>query len=79
MKDCQEKVYGNRGNPALLKLVAANSRVLDCGCGTGDNARHLKLRVLQNRGRYSELRGAKSCFNALRAGLCGGSGSRHSG
>ena len=44
MRDCQKKIYGNRGSPALLELVAANSRVLDCGCGAGDNARHLKLR-----------------------------------
>ncbi len=44
MTDCREHVYQNSGNPALLEFVPPNSRVLDCGCGAGDNARLLKQR-----------------------------------
>lgn len=35
--------YRNRGNPALLDLIdIPPARVLDCGCGAGDNARLLR-------------------------------------
>lgn len=39
--DCSERVYENAGNQELLKLVSRlpPGRVLDCGCGAGDNAR----------------------------------------
>ena len=40
-----EKVYRNRGNPPLLGLLPEKSgRVLDCGCGAGDNAQLLQAR-----------------------------------
>lgn len=32
-------IYRNRGNKSLLDMLGANAgRVLDCGCGPGDNA-----------------------------------------
>jgi SAM-dependent methyltransferase len=41
----RDKVYQNAGNPALLALVPVDvRRVLDVGCGAGDNARALKGR-----------------------------------
>jgi SAM-dependent methyltransferase len=40
------RVYTNAGNPALLQLVAASARrVLDVGCGAGDNAALLRART----------------------------------
>jgi 2-polyprenyl-3-methyl-5-hydroxy-6-metoxy-1,4-benzoquinol methylase len=40
-----ERVYQNDGNPALIALLDASPmRVLDVGCGAGDNVRLLKLR-----------------------------------
>ena len=45
MTDCADKIYRNAGNLALLQLIPPNTRVLDCGCGAGDNAR-----ILQSRG-----------------------------
>jgi methionine biosynthesis protein MetW len=41
--DCSERIYKNAGNQELLKLVSGlpPGRVLDCGCGAGDNARAL--------------------------------------
>lgn len=47
MTACAEKVYQNAGNLPLLellKMLPAGSRVLDCGCGSGDNARILQAR-----------------------------------
>lgn len=40
---CVDRVYQNEGNLPLLELFANDSpgRVLDCGCGAGDNARIL--------------------------------------
>ena len=40
------KVYENAGNLELLELLpaSADGRVLDCGCGAGDNARILSSR-----------------------------------
>jgi SAM-dependent methyltransferase len=41
----ENKVYQNAGNPALLALVPSHvEKVLDIGCGAGDNARLLKER-----------------------------------
>jgi 2-polyprenyl-3-methyl-5-hydroxy-6-metoxy-1,4-benzoquinol methylase len=41
--DCTEKEYSNFGNKALLTLLNGNTkRVLDVGCGAGDNARLIK-------------------------------------
>jgi SAM-dependent methyltransferase len=42
MTVCAQKVYQNAGNLPLLRMIPPNSRVLDCGCGAGDNARILK-------------------------------------
>ncbi len=40
---CRDRIYENAGNPALVGLVAPTvARVLDVGCGAGDNARLLK-------------------------------------
>jgi len=40
-----EKVYQNLGNPPLLALFPGErGRVLDCGCGAGDNAQILHAR-----------------------------------
>jgi len=40
-----ENVYRNQGNLPLLDLLPAEAgRVLDCGCGAGDNARILRSR-----------------------------------
>lgn len=39
------RVYANAGNPALLDLLDAGARrVLDVGCGAGDNAAQLRAR-----------------------------------
>lgn len=37
---CEDKLYKNQGNRALLDLLANRTpgRALDCGCGAGDNA-----------------------------------------
>jgi len=38
-------IYKNQGNPALLDLLSSSrGRILDCGCGAGDNARILSDR-----------------------------------
>lgn len=42
--DCAEKVYRNAGNRTLLDALPRGGRVLDCGCGAGDNARILQAR-----------------------------------
>jgi 2-polyprenyl-3-methyl-5-hydroxy-6-metoxy-1,4-benzoquinol methylase len=43
---CAERIYRNAGNLPLLALLGTKPgcRVLDCGCGAGDNARVLKSR-----------------------------------
>lgn len=43
---CAEKVYSNSGNVPLLELLPREKmgRLLDCGCGSGDNARILRDR-----------------------------------
>ena len=42
MNDCGGLVYKNAGNAGLLHLLSSSpGRVLDCGCGAGDNARLL--------------------------------------
>jgi len=41
---CSDKIYANSGNLPLLGMLPAprgGRRVLDCGCGAGDNARLL--------------------------------------
>jgi len=41
----EHKVYTNSGNPALIEMLGRSSvRVLDIGCGAGDNARLIKQR-----------------------------------
>jgi 2-polyprenyl-3-methyl-5-hydroxy-6-metoxy-1,4-benzoquinol methylase len=44
MTICTHKMYQNSGNLPLLKLLPMKKggRVLDCGCGAGDNARILR-------------------------------------
>jgi SAM-dependent methyltransferase len=45
MGDYGELTYKNRGNVGLLDLLCASpGRILDCGCGAGDNARILSDR-----------------------------------
>ena len=45
MTNCRDMAYHNAGNLPLLDLVSASaSRVLDVGCGAGDNARVLAER-----------------------------------
>jgi SAM-dependent methyltransferase len=43
---CEDKLYKNQGNNALLGLLTTRTpgRALDCGCGAGDNARILASR-----------------------------------
>ena len=37
--DCSQKIYRNAGNISLLNILPkSKGRVLDCGCGAGDNA-----------------------------------------
>jgi ubiquinone/menaquinone biosynthesis C-methylase UbiE len=52
-----EKVYSNRGNPAVLAMVPSTAkRILDIGCGAGDNARILKAKGCEVVGvTYSEV------------------------
>jgi len=40
----QTRIYQNAGNQPLLDLVSQPRRVLDVGCGAGDNARAIKHR-----------------------------------
>lgn len=43
--DCQDRVYQNAGNPALLELLGDRAKtILDVGCGAGDNAALLGYR-----------------------------------
>jgi SAM-dependent methyltransferase len=43
MKDEGDLIYRNAGNTGLLNLLPSTpGRILDCGCGAGDNARILK-------------------------------------
>ena len=43
MQSVASKIYRNQGNPEVLKRVPAQaSRILDIGCGAGDNAAQLK-------------------------------------
>lgn len=45
MSEAERLVYKNSGNLGLLNLLpTAPGRILDCGCGAGDNARILKDR-----------------------------------
>jgi len=47
----QGRVYANAGNPALLALLDAGARrVLDVGCGAGDNAARLSARGCEVQG-----------------------------
>jgi SAM-dependent methyltransferase len=45
MSDDSGLIYKNRGNTGLLDLLSSSpGRILDCGCGAGDNARILSRR-----------------------------------
>jgi 2-polyprenyl-3-methyl-5-hydroxy-6-metoxy-1,4-benzoquinol methylase len=45
LSDVQDRVYQNSGNLPLLELLPPPvGRILDCGCGAGDNARLLSER-----------------------------------
>ncbi len=45
MSNCAQRLYQNSGNyPLLDMLPKGGGRILDCGCGAGDNARVLKSR-----------------------------------
>lgn len=45
---CAERVYANAGNPPVLALLeGAVQRVLDVGCGAGDNAALIKRRYAE--------------------------------
>jgi 2-polyprenyl-3-methyl-5-hydroxy-6-metoxy-1,4-benzoquinol methylase len=45
MSDDERLTYQNQGNTGLLDLLSSSSgRILDCGCGAGDNARILNRR-----------------------------------
>ena len=45
MNDGDRLIYKNEGNLDLLKLLTTSpGRILDCGCGAGDNARILNVR-----------------------------------
>ena len=46
-KQCSDKFYQNTGNTLLSALIPSNKRVLDCGCGAGDNARVLSTQECQ--------------------------------
>ena len=41
MATCTERVYRNQGNKYLVDFIPPGKKVLDCGCGAGDNARLL--------------------------------------
>src|SRR5215213_7151899 len=42
---CAGRVYRNAGNFPAIAQIPPGSRVLDCGCGAGDNARLLTERA----------------------------------
>ena|ERR1700733_12381388 len=45
MGDGDRLIYKNKGNMGLLDLLSSSpGRILDCGCGAGDNARILSYR-----------------------------------
>ena len=63
-------MYSNMGNPAVLKLVPADTRlkILDIGCGAGDNASILKSRGYELDGitaSAEEFRVAEKYFNRV--------------
>ena len=43
---CSNLIYSNEGNSKLLSFIDSKkgSLILDCGCGAGDNAKHLNQR-----------------------------------
>lgn len=70
MQAIWNKLYSNSGNPAVINMVPAdtNLKILDIGCGAGDNASILKSRGYELDGitaSMEEFGVAKKYFNKI--------------
>ncbi|RZA00830.1 MAG: methyltransferase domain-containing protein [Sphingobacteriaceae bacterium] len=68
LENISYKSYRNAGNEDVLEFITGNGKVLDIGCGGGDNARVLKERGFEVDGITISERELKEANPFLRAG-----------